>query len=60
MKFVKQNKKEIIASLETFYWTTFSEPWVSLNLILEFKRYKRKQEEKRAHRGNLFVHTNRN
>jgi len=44
--FVCENQENIIDTLKTFYWTTFLDPWVALNFILEFKRYFLKEERK--------------
>lgn len=53
--FVCKNKTEIIESLNNFYWTTFQEPWVSLNYILEFKRYFEQPEKTRNLGVELFI-----
>jgi len=37
--FVVKHKKNILESLENFNWVTFDEPYVALNLILNFKIY---------------------
>ena len=36
--FVKDNKKEILDTLNNFHWVTFKEPFTALNLIIQFKK----------------------
>ena len=45
--FVCKNEENLLNSLENLNWVTFKEPFIALNLILQFQKYKKSSCEKK-------------
>lgn len=56
-EFVVNNKKNILDTLKNFHWVTFKEPFLALNLILQFKKYNEIPEKLRKKGVLLHVKT---